>query len=275
MIVPAVGGLASKLSEGLSNSASPQTVGGLTQGGQGAQASGSGLGLEGGSGLEGTRGVEGVSGVKEPEVSAARRAAGLAASAASSPKRSPRWKAPSERRQRRPVACDRYRQGSRERGRDRRGRADGDGDGLAAAHQGRRSGPEHLPDAGLIGGARTTSFAAHDSPIAGLGHASLPARLAAHHSRMADRRRRRGRRDPVRLPVPAHGLRAELHDARQRRRSLPDRQDDEHAQRAWRQLRAAEQRHRAGRPVQPDRRGSRGPGRREPARQHPAGLLAV
>ncbi len=64
MIVPAVSGLASKLSEGLSNSASPQTVGGLTQGGQSAQASGSGLGLEGGSGLEGTRGVEGVGGVE-------------------------------------------------------------------------------------------------------------------------------------------------------------------------------------------------------------------
>jgi flagellar hook-basal body complex protein FliE len=64
MIVPAVSGLASKLSEGLSNSTSPQTVGGLTQGGQSAQASGSGLGLEGGSGLEGTRGVEGASGVE-------------------------------------------------------------------------------------------------------------------------------------------------------------------------------------------------------------------
>jgi flagellar hook-basal body complex protein FliE len=64
MIVPAVSGLASKLSEGLSNSASPQTVGGLTQGGHSAQASGSGLGLEGGSGLQGTRGVEGVGGVE-------------------------------------------------------------------------------------------------------------------------------------------------------------------------------------------------------------------
>ena len=64
MIVPAVSGLASKLSEGLSNSASPQTVGGLTQGGQSAQATGSGLGLEGSSGLEGTRGVEGISGVE-------------------------------------------------------------------------------------------------------------------------------------------------------------------------------------------------------------------
>ena len=64
MIVPAVSGLASKLSEGLSNSASPQTVGGLTQGGQSAGAPGSGLGLEGSSGLEGTRAVEGVTGVE-------------------------------------------------------------------------------------------------------------------------------------------------------------------------------------------------------------------
>ncbi|HTC58571.1 MAG TPA: flagellar hook-basal body complex protein FliE [Solirubrobacteraceae bacterium] len=64
MIVPAVSGLASKLSEGLSNSASPQTVGGLTQGGQSAQATSSGLGLEGSSGLEGTRGVEGIGGVE-------------------------------------------------------------------------------------------------------------------------------------------------------------------------------------------------------------------
>jgi flagellar hook-basal body complex protein FliE len=64
MIVPAVSGLAGKLSEGLSNSASPQTVGNLTQGGQSAQATGSGLGLEGSSGLEGARGVEGTSGVE-------------------------------------------------------------------------------------------------------------------------------------------------------------------------------------------------------------------
>ncbi len=64
MIVPAVSGLASKLSEGLSNSASPQTVGGLTQGGQSAGATGSGLGLEGNSGLEGARGLEGASGVE-------------------------------------------------------------------------------------------------------------------------------------------------------------------------------------------------------------------
>jgi flagellar hook-basal body complex protein FliE len=70
MIVPAVGGLAGKLSEGLSNSVSPQTVGGLAQGGQSAQTSGSGLGLEGSSGLEsgnaleGARGVEGTSGVE-------------------------------------------------------------------------------------------------------------------------------------------------------------------------------------------------------------------
>jgi flagellar hook-basal body complex protein FliE len=67
MIVPAVSGLASKLSEGLSNNVSPQTVGGLTQG---AQATGSGLGLEGSSNLgasnvlEGGRGVEGTSGVE-------------------------------------------------------------------------------------------------------------------------------------------------------------------------------------------------------------------
>jgi flagellar hook-basal body complex protein FliE len=67
MIVPAVSGLAGKLSEELSNSASPQTVGGLSQG---AQASGSGLGLEGSGSLgasnavEGGRGVEGTGGVK-------------------------------------------------------------------------------------------------------------------------------------------------------------------------------------------------------------------
>ena len=47
---------------------------------------------------------------------------------------------------------------------------------------------------------------------------------------------------------------AELHDARQRRRPLPDGQDDEHAQRARRQLPAAEQRHRDRGAVQPDRR---------------------
>ncbi len=64
MIVPAVSGLASKLSEGLSNSASSQTVGGLTQGGQSAQAAGSGPGPQGSSGLEGTRGVEGIGGVE-------------------------------------------------------------------------------------------------------------------------------------------------------------------------------------------------------------------
>ncbi len=64
MIVPAVSGLASKLSEGLSNGTSAQTVGGLTQGGQSAGATGSGLGLEGNSGLQGTRGVEGIGGVE-------------------------------------------------------------------------------------------------------------------------------------------------------------------------------------------------------------------
>jgi flagellar hook-basal body complex protein FliE len=70
MIVPAVSGLAGKLSEGLSNSASPQTVGGLTQGGQSAQAGASGLSLEGSgslegsNALEGTRGVEGAGGIE-------------------------------------------------------------------------------------------------------------------------------------------------------------------------------------------------------------------
>ena len=82
-------------------------------------------------------------------------------------------------------------------------------------------------------------------------------------------------RDPVHLPVPAHGLPAELHDAGERRRTLPDGQDDEHAQRAGDQLRAAEQRHGDRRAVQPDRQGARRARGREPARQHPAGLLAV
>ncbi len=48
---------------------------------------------------------------------------------------------------------------------------------------------------------------------------------------MADRRRRRGRGDPVHLPVPAHGLRARLLDAGERAEPLPDRQDDEHTER--------------------------------------------
>jgi flagellar hook-basal body complex protein FliE len=66
MIVPAVSGLAGKLSEGLSNSASPQTVGGLSQGGQ-ATGSSAGLGggaLEGGNGLEGAGGAGGVGGAE-------------------------------------------------------------------------------------------------------------------------------------------------------------------------------------------------------------------
>ncbi len=83
------------------------------------------------------------------------------------------------------------------------------------------------------------------------------------------------RRDPVRLPVRAHGLRAELHDARQRRRTVADGQDDEHAQRPGHQLRAAEQRHRDRRAVQPGVQGARRARRREPARQHPAGLHAA
>ena len=58
------------------------------------------------------------------------------------------------------------------------------------------------------------------------------ARIEAHPARMADRGRRRRRGDPVHLPLPAHGLGAELLDARQRPRPLPDGQDDEHAQRS-------------------------------------------
>ena len=92
--------------------------------------------------------------------------------------------------------------------------------------------------------------------------------LEAHPARMADRRRRRGRGDPLRLPVPAHGLRAELLDAGERPGPLPDGQDDQHPQRARDQLRAAEQRHGAGGPVQSDRRSARGARRRRPARQH-------
>jgi len=72
MIVPAVGGLAGKLSEGLSNSLSPQTTGGLTGGAQAADNSArlGGSGLEGTSaptgtsGIEGTAGVEGIGGVE-------------------------------------------------------------------------------------------------------------------------------------------------------------------------------------------------------------------
>jgi flagellar hook-basal body complex protein FliE len=80
MIVPAVGGLASKLSEGLINSTSAQQTGGIGQAGQsGLSLSNTGLegsgglggaggasGLEGAGGiggLEGTSGVEGAGGI--------------------------------------------------------------------------------------------------------------------------------------------------------------------------------------------------------------------
>jgi len=56
MIVPAIGGLASKLSESLTRDVSGQTNT-LSQGGQGS------VGLEGTSGLEGANGVNGTSGV--------------------------------------------------------------------------------------------------------------------------------------------------------------------------------------------------------------------
>ena len=66
MIVPAVSGLASKLSEGLSNSASPQTAGGLAGGGQtiGTSAGVGGGGLEGTNAPVGTSGLEGAGGVE-------------------------------------------------------------------------------------------------------------------------------------------------------------------------------------------------------------------
>ncbi|MGA9316368.1 MAG: flagellar hook-basal body complex protein FliE [Solirubrobacteraceae bacterium] len=66
MIVPAVGGLAGKLSEGLSNSLSPQTTGGLTGGAQAADNSArlGGSGLEGTSAPTGTSGIEGTAGVE-------------------------------------------------------------------------------------------------------------------------------------------------------------------------------------------------------------------
>ncbi|HEX4115533.1 MAG TPA: flagellar hook-basal body complex protein FliE [Solirubrobacteraceae bacterium] len=66
MIVPAVGGLAGKLSEGLSNSLSPQTTGGLTLGAQAAGNSArlGGSGLEGTSAPTGTSGIEGAAGVE-------------------------------------------------------------------------------------------------------------------------------------------------------------------------------------------------------------------
>lgn len=61
MIVPAVGGLASKLSEGLTDSVSGQTTNGLSLNGQ-PSAGASSLGVEGGAGLEGSSGVTGVEG---------------------------------------------------------------------------------------------------------------------------------------------------------------------------------------------------------------------
>jgi flagellar hook-basal body complex protein FliE len=60
MIVPAIGGLASKLSESLTRDVSGQTNT-LAQGGQGS------AGLEGTSGLEGTNGVNGTSGASGVE----------------------------------------------------------------------------------------------------------------------------------------------------------------------------------------------------------------
>jgi flagellar hook-basal body complex protein FliE len=65
MIVPAVGGLASKLSEGLANGVSAQAGGGLAQGGRpnaGLEAAG-GPGAAGGvNGVEGAGGLEGPAG---------------------------------------------------------------------------------------------------------------------------------------------------------------------------------------------------------------------
>jgi len=61
MIVPAVGGLASKLSEGLTNSLSGQTTNGLSLSGQ-PSASASSLGVEAGTGPQGTSGITGVEG---------------------------------------------------------------------------------------------------------------------------------------------------------------------------------------------------------------------
>ncbi len=99
-----------------------------------------------------------------------------------------------------------------------------------------------------------------------------PAQLASRltPARMADRGRRRGRRDPVHLPVRAHRLGAQLHDAGERRRTVADGQDDAHAQPAGHQLPAPEQRHRDRRAVQPDGQGARRARRRGAARQHPA-----
>ena len=75
-----------------------------------------------------------------------------------------------ERQGRLAGARHRHRQRPGERGRDGRGRAAGDAARLADPHQGHRSGPDDLPDAGLIG-------------------ARLPAHASqAHPPRMADRR---------------------------------------------------------------------------------------
>lgn len=74
MIVPAVGGLAGKLSESLINSAAAPQANGLGQAGQGLGNTGlegsGGLGgaggangLEGASGIEGTSGIEGAGGI--------------------------------------------------------------------------------------------------------------------------------------------------------------------------------------------------------------------
>ena len=68
MIVPAVSGLAGKLSEGLSNSASPQTAGALTgngetlAGGLGSGGPGASNALTGSGGIQGVGGVEGAGG---------------------------------------------------------------------------------------------------------------------------------------------------------------------------------------------------------------------
>jgi flagellar hook-basal body complex protein FliE len=61
MIVPAVGGLAGKLSETAINSAAVPQANGLGQAGRGALSGG---GLEGASGLEGAGGLEGVNGLE-------------------------------------------------------------------------------------------------------------------------------------------------------------------------------------------------------------------
>lgn len=64
MIVPAVGGLAGKLSESLINSAAAPQANGLGQAGQGLGNTGlEGSGLEGAGGIEGANGLEGASGI--------------------------------------------------------------------------------------------------------------------------------------------------------------------------------------------------------------------